>query len=251
MAKAAAKKEAAPLNFNGPYLIYDTETNGLPIYDRPSGMLGQPRIVELAAMIIDKDDIVLDSMDVLIRPDAERWTIEPDLQAIHGITTERCLAEGHDIIKGRDRLLEMARRCTFRIAHNAAFDSRMVRIEIRKSGLGQDAEGWWKEFPTFDTQHKATRYCQLPPTDKMAAAGRRSFKTPKLVEAFAHFFPGDPLLNSAHAAAHDIEMTRRVFWAIQRTPEPEVEQKDSAPPPEPVAPTKGQSRILFAGADDE
>ena len=76
-----------------PILFFDTETTGLPLWKEPSEDPRQPHLVELAALLVNPDTReMIAFMDVIIKPNG--WTIPVDVSEIHGITTERALAEG-------------------------------------------------------------------------------------------------------------------------------------------------------------
>jgi DNA polymerase-3 subunit epsilon len=73
-------------------LFYDTETTGLPLWNLPSEHPEQPRVLQLAALLCDEatgED--LQQMNMIILPDG--WTVPDEVAAIHGITTERAMAE--------------------------------------------------------------------------------------------------------------------------------------------------------------
>ncbi|MGT2505723.1 hypothetical protein [Cupriavidus basilensis] len=81
-------------------------------------------------------------------------------------------------------LIGLWRKADLRVAHNESFDARMIRIEMMRM-LDHDApiHDQWKATPAFCTQSKSTKIINLPPTEKMLAAGRRTPKSPNLGEA--------------------------------------------------------------------
>lgn len=197
-----------------PILFYDTETSGLPQWSLPSEDPSQPHITQIAAELHDEDTgTTLAFMDLLIRPDG--WTIPKDLEALTGITNEKAQRFGVPIEKAMPLLLSMWRKAELRIAHNESFDMRMVRIEMMRL-MTHDApiHDEWKTAPAFCTQSKSTKIINLPPTEKMLAAGRRTPKSPNLGEAFRHFTGND--LVGAHNAAIDLAACRTVYYGIKR-----------------------------------
>ncbi|KJK22089.1 hypothetical protein UB46_23520 [Burkholderiaceae bacterium 16] len=197
-----------------PILFYDTETSGLPQWSLPSEDPSQPHITQIAAELHDEDTgTTLAFMDLLIRPDG--WTIPEELEALTGITNEKAERFGVPIEKAMPLLLNMWRKAELRIAHNESFDMRMVRIEMMRL-MAHDApiHDEWKTSPAFCTQSKSTKIINLPPTEKMLAAGRRTPKSPNLGEAFRHFTGTD--LVGAHNAAVDLAACRTVYYGIKR-----------------------------------
>lgn len=199
-------------------LCFDTETTGLPIWNQPSESPGQPHIVQLAAVLrsFNRADEPIKIMDMIVKPDG--WVIPDDISQIHGITTERALAEGKPINEVLDEFVKMLAEATKVIGYSMAFDKRMVRIqEKRRYGPDQaDTDlpcGQWMEaVENIELAHKMTKHCNLAPTDKMMAAGRKTSKTPKLGEAFEHCYPGKKLEGNLHNALTDIKATMAVYW---------------------------------------
>ena len=196
-----------------PILFYDTETNGLPLWNQPSEHPGQPHITQLAAELFDADSgRVLAFMDLMIRP--EDWTIPPKLEQLTGITTELAARFGHSISRALGTFYAMWSAADLRVAHNESFDARMVRIEaIRELGTDHGFHEDWKNGPVFCTQSNSTAILNLPPTAKMVAAGRNHAKSPNLAEAY-EFFTGKKL-EGAHNAAVDLAACKAVYFGIQ------------------------------------
>ena len=75
-------------------LIYDTETTGLPRdWNAPiSDADNWPRLVQLAWQLHDKQGRLLSRGNFIVAP--EGFTIPFNSTKIHGITTDRALADG-------------------------------------------------------------------------------------------------------------------------------------------------------------
>ncbi|KAE8757354.1 3'-5' exonuclease [Paraburkholderia madseniana] len=196
-----------------PILFYDTETNGLPLWNQLSEHPNQPHITQLAAELFDADSgRVLAFVDLLIHP--EDWTIPPELEALTGITNELVQRFGHPMDDALRTFMQMWCEADLRVAHNESFDQRMVRIEAlrtlgEKHGFHED----WKNGATFCTQANSIKILNLPPTPKMVAAGRTHAKSPNLGEAY-EFFTGTKL-EGAHNAAVDLAACKAVYFGIQ------------------------------------
>ncbi|OVE46720.1 3'-5' exonuclease [Chromobacterium violaceum] len=195
-----------------PILFYDTETTGLPQWKLPSDDPLQPHITQLAAELVDEDTgDVLDSMDVLIQPDG--WTIPDDVAELTGITTERAAEFGVPLAQAMDSFLNLWAQVGLRVGHNEPFDARMVRIELMRV-IGEGAADAWKEGAAFCTCSNSTKLVNLPPTERMLAAGKKNAKPPNLAEAF-EFFTGRKL-EGAHNAMVDVAGCRAVYFGILR-----------------------------------
>lgn len=195
-----------------PILFYDTETNGLPLWNQPSEHPNQPHITQLAAELFDADSgRVLAFMDVMIQP--EGWTIPPELEQLTGITNALAARFGHPISNALNTFSLMWSESGLRVAHNESFDQRLVRIEaLRKFGNDHGFHEDWKNGPTFCTQANSTKIINLPPSAKMVAAGRTHAKSPNLGEAY-QFFTGTKL-EGAHNAAVDLAACKAVYFGI-------------------------------------
>lgn len=206
------------------YLFYDSETTGLPIWDRRSDHPGQPRIIQLAALLTDAEGNKLSALDTLIKPDG--WRVPAEITELTGLTTERCERGGIPMNRALAVLIDMWRIAKLKVAHNQAFDNRMVRIEIKRSDLPWATDALadeWKVAPRFCTQVKARPICNLP-----MPSGKKGSKPPKLTEAY-QFFMGKPL-EDAHDAFADVLAVKDVFFAIKAR---EGAQGDLTQEPEP------------------
>ncbi len=193
-------------------LWYDTETTGLPLFDQPSEDPRQPHIVQFGAILVDMDTREeLETLDAIIRPDG--WTVPDDVAAIHGITTERALAEGlpaADVIGQFMAMWASPFGQVVRAGFNEGFDARLVRIALFRH-VDEATADRWKAGLAIDLMKCVTPMCRLPATEKMIRAGRgKQFKSPKLSEAYEHFF-GEKL-EGAHSALVDARAALRIHW---------------------------------------
>lgn len=195
----------------GALLFYDTETTGLPLWSNPSDDPGQPYIVQLTALLTDRDGLKISSMDCLIKPPAEAPFSEEAVD-IHGITAEQCQALGVPMENALPLFFELWFKADLRIGHSESFDARMIRIEGFREfaeGIGDD----WKAGKAFCTMMKSVNIVKVPPTEKMMAAGRKNFKNPTLNEAYEHF-TGSTLGDKAHNAMFDVMACKTVYFAM-------------------------------------
>jgi len=120
---------------------------------------------------------------------------------IHGITTERALAEGRDlgsVLRDFKALLDPAR---YLVAHNISFDEKIIGAEFLRNGLPDIPAAKHK----ICTMHSTTEYCAIP--------GPRGYKWPKLTELHRKLFNAD--FSEAHNAAADIAATAKCFWELK------------------------------------
>lgn len=191
-------------------LVYDTETTGFVKKNLALHADAQPHLVQLAAALVDLNTgRVMQSIDVTVCP--EGWKIPEESAAVHGITTEQALEIGIPEEQAIQMLL-MLHKQRPRIAHNEQFDSDIIHIACLRY-LSTDAVRDWDDGVTHCTALMSTPILKLPPTDRMIAAGRRHYKTPKLSEAY-EFFVGHEL-TGAHNAMVDVQACLAVYCAIK------------------------------------
>ena len=105
------------------YLFFDTETTGLPKnYNAPSSDLDNwsPRLVQLGWIMQNEDKRILSQANFIIKP--EGFEIPKESSDVHGITTERALAEGEDLKKIVYMFLGAARLADVIVGHNISYE---------------------------------------------------------------------------------------------------------------------------------
>ena len=189
------------------FLAFDVETTGLIDFNADLLAPHQPRIVQLAAILCEEDGTVIDEMNVIIKPDG--WTVPEEVQKIHGITTERCEAEGIPMPEALARFNAMKAQAGARLAYNISFDKRLLAREAGAYGIEHNSEG----IESFCVMQMARPVCNEAPTNKMMAAGKKANKAPKLREAYQHFFGRD--FEGAHDAMADVRACKDIFFKIR------------------------------------
>jgi DNA polymerase III epsilon subunit-like protein len=183
-------------------LFFDTETTGIPRdYRAPASDLANwPRLVQIAWLEVDEDGRELAGAEHVIRPDG--FVIPPAAAAIHGITTERALAEGVSLADVLDALAPRILAADTLFAHNIAFDEKIVGAELLRAGRDNVIEA----RPRRCTMLESTRYCALP--------GRYGPKWPTLAELHHKLF-GEGF-DGAHRALADVRATARCYAELKR-----------------------------------
>lgn len=195
-----------------PIIVYDTETQNLPLWRQPSSDPGQPHIVQLAALLLADDGITeIDNFSLICKPDG--WTIPDDVAKIHGITTERAMDEGIPEFEVIERFVAMVKMEDLIVAHNEQFDRRIVRIGLTRMGWTKERILTMEAIARFCTMTAAHPIVKAPPTAKMIAAGFTKWKNPTLTECIAHFFAGE-VFEGAHDAMRDVVGCARVYRAL-------------------------------------
>ena len=113
------------------YAILDTETTGLYNFELPAGDALQPRLAEIALIVVDDDHQMVNCMSFIIRPDAS-YPAEYDEKAIglHGI--DRALGEKVGVPFGlvAGFLFANIERCDRLVCHGMKHDLEILQNEF-------------------------------------------------------------------------------------------------------------------------
>mgnify|MGYP005748778049 CR=1 FL=1 len=219
------------------YIIFDTETTGLPRdYNAPmSDVDNWPRLVQIAWQLHDAKGKLISNHNYIIRP--EGFTIPYNAEKVHGISTKRALAEGHELKEILQIFREDVVQAKFLVGHNIGFDINVVGSEYLRSELVMPMEG----KAELDTKDISTDFCAIP-----GGKGGK-FKWPTLTELHQKLFGVG--FEDAHDAAYDVDATARCFFGL-------ITQRVLAPEPgilveEVIYEAPKLAQANFAQAKDE
>ncbi|NJX14870.1 DNA polymerase III subunit alpha [Tamlana crocina] len=200
------------------YLIFDTETTGLPKrWDAPiTDVDNWPRCIQIAWQLHDAMGNCIESQDFLVKPDG--FNIPYDAEKVHGISTELAEEQGVDLVEVLEKFNAALHKTKFVVGQNVKFDLNIMGAEFVRENI----ENPLQELPVLDTctEHTA-QLCQIP-------GGRGGkFKLPTLTELHEHLF-NQPFAE-AHNATADVEATTRCFLELIRLEEYTKEELDVEP----------------------
>ncbi|WP_418500328.1 DNA polymerase III subunit alpha [Flagellimonas sp.] len=200
------------------YLIFDTETTGLPKrWDAPiTDTDNWPRCVQIAWQLHDEMGRLVEHQDFLVKP--EGFNIPYESEQIHGISTALAEEKGtpfHEVLQAFNKALEQTK---FVVGQNVGFDINVMGCEFHRGSV-ETALG---QLPVLDTCTEYTaELCKIP-------GGRGGkFKLPTLTELHEFLF-GEPFAE-AHNATADVEATTRCFLELVRKKHFTSEELDVQP----------------------
>lgn len=140
------------------YLFFDTETTGLPKrWNAPvTDLENWPRLVQLAWIMYDDRGNMLESRDVIVKP--EGFTIPPEASRVHGITTLVAREKGEPLQEVMEQFARKIDEATALVGHNISFDECIVGAEFER--LRMMTTLFLK--PKYCTMKLSTDYCKLP-----------------------------------------------------------------------------------------
>lgn len=185
------------------FLIFDTETTGLPRnYNAPlSDSDNWPRVVQIAWQLHDVKGGLISANSIIVRPNG--FTIPFNAAQVHGISTERAVAEGHDLQTVMNEFVEVLKQTKYLCGHNIEFDLSIIGAEFIRLGISNHFSG----KPVIDTKSDpVTEFCAIP-----GGKGGK-YKWPKLEELYRKLF--NEGFEEAHNAAFDVAATAKAFFEL-------------------------------------
>jgi len=185
------------------FLIFDTETTGLPKkWSAPlTDFDNWPRAIQVAWQVHDKNGICISNQSFIIHP--KGFSIPYDSEKIHGISTQLAKKIGVEIDFVLEKFSEDLNKSDFICGHNLNFDEKILGSEY----LRINGQNPLQDFPKIDTCTEETaQICMLK-------GGRgRKFKLPTLQELYNHLF--NEKFESAHNASADVEATALCLFQL-------------------------------------
>ena len=182
------------------YLIFDTETTGLPkSWRAPIHKLDNwPRMVQLAWSLRDDQGETLQECSRIIKP--EGFAIPKEVARIHGITNERANQEGEPLINVVHEFCQILNRENLTlVAHNMGFDEKIVGAELLRMNIKSN----FFDLPKICTMKSTIDFCNLP-----------NKKYPKLEELYYILFK--TVFKDAHQANVDVAACAKCFFELKK-----------------------------------
>ncbi len=187
------------------YIIFDTETTGLPKrWDAPiTDTDNWPRCIQIAWQVHDEMGRMIEHQDYLIKPDG--FNIPYDSEKIHGISTALAEEQGIPLTEVLVKFNEALGKAKFVVGQNIGFDINVMGCELYRYGV----ESPMGSMPILDT-------CTEVTADLLKLPGGRGgrFKLPNLTELHSYLFAVP--FAEAHNATADVEATTRCFFELVR-----------------------------------
>ncbi|MCF6347821.1 MAG: DNA polymerase III subunit alpha [Flavobacteriaceae bacterium] len=200
------------------YLIFDTETTGLPKkWNAPiTDTDNWPRCIQIAWQLHGEFGELIEHQDFLIKPDG--FNIPYDAEQIHGISTQLAQEKGKPLTEVLELFNEALSKTNFVVGQNVGFDLNIMGCEYHR----KEIETKLNDLPLLDTCTEITaKLCEIP-------GGRYGkFKLPTLTELHQHLF--NTPFAEAHNATADVEATTRCFFELVRKQIFRLEELDVAP----------------------
>lgn len=182
------------------YLACDVETSDLPRGEQ------MPFLLSIAAELFDETGTARDFFHTRIR--SEGQPINPEAQAVHGISTREAARNGVSEVTALGMLVGFASQARYLVGHNIEFDRDVIVAALAR--LGRDARLLLRPgLELVCTMRAATPLCRLP-------SGRSdgAFKWPTLDQllTFLNLLPRP----EPHTAWSDMQAAKACFLELRR-----------------------------------
>jgi len=222
------------------YLIFDTETTGLPKnFKAPiTDTDNWPRCIQIAWQLHDEMGQVVSSDNFMMQPDG--FNIPYDSEKIHGISTELAKERGIPLVEGLEKFNVVLAATTFIVGQNLKFDVNIMGAEFYRANMTPNFEALRYhelDLESFNFTSKKNRNNQWSLDDlndddinklgildtateatakllKLEGGRGGKYKLPTLTELHQYLF-GVPF-GEAHNATADVEATTRCFFELLR-----------------------------------
>ena len=178
-------------------LFFDTETTAKANYELPPDAPGQPRLVQLGAILTTDDCESVSTVNLMVKPNG--FIIPQEASNVHGIQHDVADAYGMDARAAVFMFVNMCMAAKTICAFNLEYDKLVMEGEIsRVRGMLNPFNTSGKEF--LCEMLAMTDICRLPP--KYSKPG---FKWPSLQEAYKRAYGVS--FDGSHDALADVRAT--------------------------------------------
>lgn len=187
---------------NYKFLIFDTETTGLP-KDRAASVTdvdNWPRLVQLAWLVCDNSGSRISSKNFIIKPNG--FKIPDKAVEIHRITNEIANENGISVSVVLKEFTKAMYASDFLVAHNIDFDEKVLGAELIRENFVTKLD----DFPKICTMKESTDYCKI--------TANSGYKWPSLSELHKKLFKES--YEEKHVADADVEACAKCFFELKR-----------------------------------
>lgn len=183
-------------------LIFDTETTGMVNWKEPPEHPGQPDLVQLAILLVEREDWSIKTRASFQVQLGEGVRIDPEAEATHGISAADCEQYGVAPVVAVSLFNQLCMQADVIVAHNISFDQSIMLTALHRLG---DKPNRMEGKSLVCTKEATTDVLKLP-------GKYGNYKWPTLAEAYRHYTGRE--IEGAHDALADALACLEVYRAI-------------------------------------
>lgn len=184
------------------YLVFDTETSGLPSFKLPLDDPSQPKLMQLAFVMLDDEFKERSRFHSNVKH-IDQYDVNPFAYAAHGLSYQECQDTGIPLVCVVDLFTQIISQCSCQVAHNLKFDKMISDIAINTIYKDEYNVSWSES--DFCTMLQSTEICKIPHKN-----GRAGNKWPTVKEAYEKLL-NKQLVGNFHNATFDLDATVEIF----------------------------------------
>jgi DNA polymerase III epsilon subunit-like protein len=190
-------------DFEPSYIVFDTETNGLPRRMGDELNYEWPRMLQLAWFCCDERENIVKSK--LYSFNIPGLNIDEEGSRIHGLTEDKLCKIGVDLIPVLSEFIDDISKCMGIVSHNVDFDYNIVKNELLRHGMFAD---WIEQVPRFCTMKNehSIKICQ--------DNSNSPEKYPKIIDLFNA--KNHKSLVPIHSALFDAYLVKIIFPYVNK-----------------------------------
>lgn len=177
------------------YIIFDTETTGLPFNTPINNIINLPRLVKISWVLLDEKLQLIELKDYIIKP--EGYEIPFNSTKIHGISTKYAIEKGIKINFVLEEFNLIIKKYNFFIGHNVFFDIKIVCAEFIR--INKNISFFKKQI--LDTKEISINYYTMGKLEKW----------PSLTELYKKLFNVSFIVHDS-----DVLTTTKCFFELLR-----------------------------------
>lgn len=154
------------------WVVFDTETSGLPNYKAPADDPSQPRLAAVTFVLTDANLVPVDVISYYVKPDG--WSLAPEMEAINGLTQAVLEEKGVPIREVLQVYTNLIDEGYAMAAYGAQFDLKVMRGELRRAEIDD----------RFD---KTLNTCVMRKSMGVVVKQAKKGGFPKLTDCIHHF----------------------------------------------------------------
>ena len=183
------------------FLVFDTETNGLPInYNSPhKNPNNWPKLIQIAWYVFGENANFITKEVIVIKP--EGFVIGPVISKLTGINQEYALKHGVSVKQALDLFFDAIKNVSYIVAHNLEFDENVILAECLRAN---------RSFPLNEPDFITRKICTMKSSKDFCDLPKQKF--PKLGELYEKLFLKE--IEVEHNALSDAKIAAKCFWEL-------------------------------------